>query len=62
MVADRLTLDSIGLDQFVPVRLARRSLGAKAGVIRVMAPTILILEEKLAKGVWKMRGWTAREH
>ena len=30
--------------------------------IRVMAPTVLILEEKLAKGVWEMRGWTAREH
>jgi len=30
--------------------------------IRVMAPTVLILEEKLAKGVWKMKGWTAREH
>ncbi len=51
MVTNLLTVESIGFGQFVRVR-----------EIRVMAPTVLILEEKLAKVVWEMRGWTAREH
>jgi hypothetical protein len=51
MVTNLMAADSIGFGQFVRVR-----------EIRVMAPTVLILEEKLAKGVWEMRGWTAREH
>src|SRR5437016_8019030 len=38
MVTNLLTAESIGLGQFVRARLARRSLCAKAGEIRVVAP------------------------
>jgi hypothetical protein len=38
MVTNLLTMESIGSGQFVRARLARRSLCAKAGEIRVVAP------------------------
>jgi hypothetical protein len=38
MVTNLIRLESIGLGQFVRVRLARRSLCAKADEIRVVAP------------------------
>src|SRR5213592_836794 len=78
MVTNLVTFESIGLGQFLRVRersrwdrrhkrqsrdgKRRASREASEFQIRVMAPTVLILEEKLAKGVWKMRGWTASEH